>query len=49
MEDEQRTGDTEDEVRQIDGLMKEIRQENETLKDKVEYLENYSRRSNKWV
>ncbi len=26
--------------------MKEIRQENETLKDKVEYLENYSRRSN---
>ncbi len=26
--------------------MKEIRQENENLKDKVEYLENYSRRSN---
>ncbi len=39
MVDEQYIGDTKDEVRRIDGLMKEIRQENETLKDKVEYLE----------
>ncbi|KAL1250984.1 hypothetical protein QQF64_018780 [Cirrhinus molitorella] len=36
----------EDDVRWIDDLMKVIRQENETLKRKVEYLENYSRRSN---
>lgn len=46
MEAEKRIGDTEDKVRQIDGFMKVIRQENETLKGKVEYLENYSRRSN---
>ncbi len=35
MESEQRIGDTEDEVRQIDGLMKVIRQDNDALKDKV--------------
>ncbi|RXN33844.1 LINE-1 type transposase domain-containing 1 [Labeo rohita] len=46
MEAEQHIGDTEDEVRRIDGLIKVVRQENETLKDKVDYLENYSRRSN---
>uniref|UniRef100_A0A671SCF4 L1 transposable element RRM domain-containing protein n=1 Tax=Sinocyclocheilus anshuiensis TaxID=1608454 RepID=A0A671SCF4_9TELE len=46
MEAEHRIGDTEDEVRRIDSLMKVTRQENETLKDKVEYLENYSRRNN---
>ncbi len=34
MEDKQCIGDTEDEVRRIDGLMKKIRQENETLKEK---------------
>lgn len=43
MEAEQRIGDTEDEVHQIDSLVKVIRQENGTLKYKVEYLENYSR------
>lgn len=46
MEAEQRIGDTEDKVHRLEGTMKAIKQENESLKDKVEYLENYSRRNN---